>query len=241
MNKYISIMTLVLSMGVLSACTQPETNTTPTQTPENMQTTNTQPTNEVVNDEPAETMDTTEAVALADGMYTANTDESMLFWKGAKITGSAHEGDIQIMMGDVEVMEGQLTSGNFMIDMTTINTTDLEGDSKQNMDDHLKNEDFFAVEEHPEATFDLVSAELQADNTVLVMGDLTIKGITNPIEMVAQLEMMDENKVMMNSEFTIDRTLWDIRYGSGTFFDDLGDNVINDEIEFRLELVLDRL
>jgi len=164
---------------------------------------------------------------------------SKLLWTGNKVTG-AHNGDIAIKAGSL-VKVGEKISGDFVIDMTTINTLDLEGDYKGNLDGHLASADFFNVEEFNTATFEITKVRpvrtLEGSNyTHKVTGNLTIKGISNEIEFPASIKF-DGDKFMANAAFDIDRTKWDIKYGSGGFFDGLGDKMIYDDIEFELSLI----
>lgn len=164
---------------------------------------------------------------------------SKLLWTGNKVSGS-HNGDIVVKSGSLVNDEGKI-SGDFVIDMTTINTLDLEGDYKGKLDGHLSAPDFFNVAEHPTATFEITKVRpvrvLEGSNdTHKITGNLTIKGISNEIEFPASVKF-DGDKFMANAAFDIDRTKWDIKYGSGGFFDGLGDKMIYDDIEFELSLV----
>ena len=86
------------------------------------------------------------------------TDQSKVVWKGYKVTGE-HEGTVDLKAGTLTFEGNKLTGGNFVIDMTTIGATDLEGEWKVKLDGHLKSNDFFGVEQHPTATFKITKAE----------------------------------------------------------------------------------
>jgi polyisoprenoid-binding protein YceI len=115
--------------------------------------------------------------------------------------------------------------------MASIEVTDLEGTWKDKLVGHLKSEDFFAVDKFPKANFEITSL-----NDKLVVGVLTIKGISHEISFPAEVAV-NGSKVNANGTATIDRTKWNIQYGSGQFFSNLGDNMISDEFEIRFELV----
>lgn len=171
-----------------------------------------------------------------DGTFRAMSASSILEWQGSRV-GSSHYGTIDIQNGQIVFSGGDLVEGEFIIDMTTINTTDLEGDSKKRLDDHLKNADFFDVENHPQAVLKVRSARPLSENLWAIEADLTIKGITHPITFEVESSYEGEDWILTGN-FTIDRTLWEVRYGSGKFFEDLGDKMIRDEIAFDLKLVL---
>jgi len=142
---------------------------------------------------------------------------------------------------DLQADAGALKGGSFIMDMSSIKVEDLT-DAKQNGDlvGHLKSPDFFAVDSHKVANFVITSVEAlpAADaegNTHSISGNLTIKGITNGIKFPAMVQM-DAASVKANAKFDIDRTLWNIRYGSGKFFKGLGDKMINDNITLNINL-----
>ena len=160
---------------------------------------------------------------------SVDVEKSKVTWKGYKVTGE-HEGTINLKSG-VLMFDGKtLTGGKFEMDMTSINTTDLEGDYKGKLDGHLKSADFFGVEKHPTAKFEITKA-VGSGNTYKVTGDLTIKNITNPVTFE-----MTVNGNTASAQLKIDRAKYDVRYGSGSFFDNLGDKTIYDEFDLNVNL-----
>ena len=155
---------------------------------------------------------------------------SEITWTGEKLTGS-HEGNIDLLEGYFEMQDGKLVGGEFTADMTTINVTDLEGDSKKKLEGHLSSDDFFGVKKYPTAKFTINTAAEKSNGVYGISGDLTIKGKTNPIAF--DLNMTDGSAT---TTLVIDRTKYDIRYGSGSFFDDLGDKTIYDEFTLNVNL-----
>ncbi|MDA0316689.1 MAG: YceI family protein [Bacteroidetes bacterium] len=158
-----------------------------------------------------------------------NTETSVVKWTGYKVTGQ-HEGTIMIKKGSLTFEDNLLVGGKFIIDMSTINTTDLEGDYKKKLDGHLKDDDFFGVEKHKTAS--LVFTSLKQNGAYyIVNADLTIKGITNKVKFKMQVS---ENSA--TADLKIDRTKFDIKYGSASFFDDLKDRSIYDEFDLNVNL-----
>lgn len=158
------------------------------------------------------------------------TDKSKVVWKGYKVTGS-HEGTINIQSGELVFDGDKLTGGEFVIDMTTINTTDLTGDYKGKLDGHLKSDDFFGVESHPTASLVFTEVSASGKNAYDVKGNLTIKGKTNPVSFTISIY---GNKA--TASLKIDRTKYDVRYGSTSFFDNLKDKAIYDEFDLVTDL-----
>ena len=132
-------------------------------------------------------------------------------------------------------MKGKkLVGGEFVVDMTSIVVTDLEaGKGKEKLEGHLKSADFFGVESNPTSKLVFTSVKPMNDNSYTVTGDLTIKGITKPVTLVVS---MFENKA--SATLKIDRTKYDIKYGSGSFFDNLGDKAIYDDFDLVVDLAL---
>ncbi len=161
---------------------------------------------------------------------------SVVNWKGQKVTGS-HEGTIGLKSGELNYEGDVLTGGQFVIDMTSLNCTDLEGEYKGKLEGHLQSPDFFNVAEFPTATFNITKVTAKGTpGDYKITGDLTIKGITKSIKFYAHVESTDTGKVY-TSAITIDRTDFDVRYGSGSFFDSLGDKTIYDEFDLNVKLV----
>ncbi len=158
------------------------------------------------------------------------TDKSKVIWKGYKVTGS-HEGTIAIKSGFLNFEADKLTGGEFVIDMTTINTTDLEGEYKGKLDGHLKSDDFFGVAAHPTAKLVFAKVKAAGKNAYKVTGDLTIKGKTNSITFEISVY---GNKA--TATLKVDRTKYDVKYGSTSFFDGLKDKAIYDEFDLVSDL-----
>ncbi|MGM0635646.1 MAG: YceI family protein [Bacteroidota bacterium] len=173
-------------------------------------------------------------VAMASFTAQAQTKvkvkDANIEWEGEKLTGS-HNGTVKLSKGHF-LMEGdELVGGEFVVDMTTINVTDLEGDNKKDLEGHLKSDDFFGVKKHKMATFKINTVAKKGD-VYGVSGDLTIKGKTNPIAF--DLKLKDGKAT---TQLTIDRTNYDVKYGSGSFFDNLGDKTIYDEFDLDITLM----
>ena len=154
---------------------------------------------------------------------TINASESSIVWTGKKILGS-HTGTIKLQEGYLEMDNDQLTGGMFVVDMTSIAVTDLEaGKGKEKLEGHLKSADFFGIDAHPTATLTITKATKNG-NTYDVSANLTIKGTTEAINF--ELEMGSSAAI---ASLKVDRTKFGIRYGSGSFSDDLGDKAISDK------------
>ena len=158
------------------------------------------------------------------------TDDSKVIWKGYKVTGS-HEGTIGIESGELVFEEDKLVGGNFVIDMTSIVVTDLQGDYKGKLEGHLKSDDFFGVANHPKASLVFTNVESSGKNAYSVTGDLTIKEITHPITF-----SMSIYGSKANATLKIDRSKYDVKYGSTSFFDNLKDKAIYDEFDLVSDL-----
>ena len=163
-----------------------------------------------------------------------DTKASKVYWTGKKVAGE-HTGFVSIKDGSLTVKDGKIADAVIKLDMNSIENTDLEGEWKDKLVGHLKSEDFFSVEKFPEATFTTKSVKQSGTNHEIT-GDLTIKGITHEISFPVEVEL-NGTKLSANGTAKIDRTKWNIRYGSGKFFDSLGDNMIYDDFEIRFELV----
>jgi polyisoprenoid-binding protein YceI len=163
---------------------------------------------------------------------TVDLSKSTIYWKGEKLTGF-HEGNIKLASAKLTEQNGALLSAEFVVDMGSITCTDI-ADSKTNQSfvGHLKSDDFFGTDKHKTSKMVLISASPFAAGKAKVKADLTIKGVTHPIEF--ELVKSDEG---YKASLTVDRTLYGIRYGSGSFFADLGDKMIYDNFILEVSLV----
>ncbi|WBL26339.1 YceI family protein [Zunongwangia sp. HGR-M22] len=169
-------------------------------------------------------------MSFTAAIQKVNVKNSTITWNGEKVTGS-HHGTIDLKSGYLNVDEDKITGGEFVMDMTSINVTDLEGESKGKLEGHLKSDDFFGIANHPEAKLVITTASKKSDDTYGIVGDLTIKGITNPVA----FDMEYDGK-SAHADLTIDRTKYEVRYGSGSFFDNLGDKTIYDDFDIAVDL-----
>ena len=173
---------------------------------------------------------------LVDGSYSVKPSESKVEWVGKKVTGQ-HNGTVAVKSGNLVVKSGELKGGEFVIDMTTLTSTDLEGEYQQKLNGHLKSDDFFGVEKYPTSKFKITKVEPKGGNgRYVVTGDMTIKSTTKPVTFDAQL-VQNGDAVIAVADIIIDRSEYDVRYGSGSFFDDLGDKTIYDDFTLSVNIV----
>jgi len=181
------------------------------------------------------------ATAIKVGTYSLITNESSIVWEAGKpqISGYTHTGTIGLSSGAFVVAD-KAFSGKFTINMNDIKVTSLGGGKvgkESALETHLKKADFFDSETYPTGTFAIDSLTQTATaNTYTVKGKLTLKGITKPVEFPVVISQSANGKVVATGPVTIDRTLWGITYGSGSFFSNLADNAIDNNIKLRLTL-----
>ena len=172
-----------------------------------------------------------QGVATADNIYNIETAQSQITWTGREVSTSYHYGTLDFVSGNFEISNGAIVNGEFIVDMTSINNQDMEGDSKARLEGHLKSDDFFSVESYPTAAISINSSELISDGKWNVSADLSIKGFTHPVnfEMISSEDGWSANLVF-------DRSKYDVRFRSGSFFENLGDKLIYDDIELTINL-----
>jgi polyisoprenoid-binding protein YceI len=164
--------------------------------------------------------------------YTVDAAKSTVTWIGKKVTGS-HNGTIALKSGSITVNGKAVTGGTFVMDMTSIK--DADGSAK--LEGHLKADDFFGTTKFPTSTF-VVTKVAGTGANVTVSGNLTIKGITKPLSFPATVTVNSDGTVSaLAGKIMVDRTKYDIKYGSKSFFDSIGDKAIDDEFEIAVNLV----
>lgn len=169
-------------------------------------------------------------------VYTVDVTKSKIEWIGRKVTGQ-HAGEIKIASGTLSADGKNLTRGSFNINMTSMTCTDLDATSGGKLLGHLKSEDFFSTEKNPVSKFVITKVTPTGDEKATIDGKLTIKGITRPISFVASVKQQDDFIVAVAKGIKVDRTKYNIKYGSKNFFASIGDKAIDDEFELTINLV----
>ncbi len=178
-------------------------------------------------------------VVLAFAFFNANAQnkkvdvtKSTINWVGNKLKGQ-HSGTLNIKSGVLIFQKNKLKGGTFTVDMTSINTTDLKaGQGKEDLDGHLKADDFFGTEKYPISKLDFKLISDNGKGNYTVSADLTIKDITAPVK----FDILVKGK-SATTTLIIDRTKYGIKYNSGNFFQNLGDKLISDEFELKVNLI----
>ena len=167
--------------------------------------------------------------------YTIDAATTTIVWTGAKV-GGEHTGTISVKEGGFTFEDDQLTGGSFIIDMNSITCTDLDAEYGGKLVGHLKSDDFFGVATFPTSKVVIKSVVPQGPGQYKVVADLTIKETTKEIKFPATVEVSN-GKVTASADITVDRSEFDVRYGNGSFFDDLGDKVIYDDFNLAVTAV----
>jgi polyisoprenoid-binding protein YceI len=182
---------------------------------------------------------TSTEVVFSDGTYKLDISSSQVLWQGEFLTGLKENGTVKFQSGDFELENSIIKSGQFVVDMNTIDSTPF----KERLVNHLKNDDFFSVEKYPTSTFVLKSMAPSSENGAkmgryVLAGDLTIRGITKPISLIATITQDPANPdiLIAKSSMAINRADWEIKYNSATFFQNLGDKIIRDAVVLELDL-----
>lgn len=187
-----------------------------------------------------------EMEATADATtYVADVDGSQIEWEAGKLTGN-HTGYLKISKGFINLNENnEIEGGEFVIDMSTITVTDLEGEQKANLEAHLKGTvegkegDFFNINKYPQGRFVVTGMEV-ADGKTWMQGNLTLKENTRNVKFPVNISLDGDKMILQSEEFTIDRTEWDVNFRSKSIFPNVGDLVIFDDIEIAVYLEADK-
>ena len=180
---------------------------------------------------------------LADKVYTVNPADAKITWTGRKVIlkNWIDSGTISLKEGTFEVKGDAVVLNKFVMDMTSIVAVKTgAGGGQATLSKHLKSADFFDVEKFPTATFTVKEIMTNGSSTTeyIAKGDMTIKGITNEISIPVTFDRSNPSMAIAKGSVDLDRTLWDIRYGSNKFFKELGDNIIDDMFNISFEIKL---
>jgi polyisoprenoid-binding protein YceI len=189
------------------------------------------------------TTNTTEPAAVvttasvSGDIYKIDASKTTITWLGKKVTGE-HTGAVKVAKGELIVDGGELKGGSVEVDIKSMTCTDIT-DKEMNgkLIGHLKSDDFFSADKFPTSSLKITSIKAgKTKGQYDITADLTIKGKTNAITFPATVKIKG-NELTADATMTIDRTKYDIRYGSKSFFDNLGDKVIYDEFTLTIKLV----
>lgn len=166
---------------------------------------------------------------VREDVYTIDASKSTIAWSAKKV-GGGHIGTLKIANGSLVYDGKSLQKGMFVMDMASI-TSDNE-----KLTPHLKSPDFFSTEKNPSSKFEISKVSPAGKDRVNITGNLTIKGITSPLTFAATVKQEKGIVVAVASGVKVDRTKYDIKFRSKTFFGDIGDKAIDDEFELNINL-----
>jgi len=171
--------------------------------------------------------------------FEIQKESSIVNWTGKKVLG-LHTGTIAVAKGSIDMDHEKIVSGDVVIDMTSLTITDInDRKTHQEFKDHLWNDDFFSIDEFSTSHLKVVQGTLTNKNEYELSGLLTIKNITQPVTFTGKIEILTDF-LYSTGELVVDRTLYNIRYGSGKFIDNLGDKLIHDEFVLQFKLIAQR-
>ncbi len=167
-----------------------------------------------------------------------DTANSKITWEGRKVTGK-HHGQIDLTSGYLEKSGDVFVDGRFVVNMASLTNHDLTEDpeNRAKLEGHLKSDDFFGVEKYPVSTLNIKHGKMKEPGVYTFTGDMTIKEETHPVEFDA---LVDETagSTQFKGTITVDRSKYNVRYGSRSFFDNLGDKFIYDDFTLNFEVML---
>ena len=169
--------------------------------------------------------------------YVTDALDSKIEWTAKKLAGE-HSGEIKLKAGELIFFKDKLTGGTFEMDMKTITCTDItDAKSNKRLVDHLKSEDFFSVVRFPTSRFVITSVDTRSPTEYIVTGNLTIKGKTNPLTFPVNIRS-NRNEILAEATLTFDRSRYDVKFGSQSFYENLGDKLVYDDIDISIKLVM---
>lgn len=170
--------------------------------------------------------------------YQIDAKASEVYWKGSKI-GGMHDGNAPFQSGNLFFEKGELKSGEFVVNLAQMSNKDLSGDMASKLIGHLKSDDFFSTEKYPTSKISFTEVKKLSNDKYEIKGNMTIKNISQPVSFTADVKNTGD-KVTGKTNFKFDRTKFDIKYNSGNFFQNLGDKLINDDVELKVDLVANK-
>ena len=172
--------------------------------------------------------------AIGFSQQKVDVSASSIKWTGSQISGKTHYGSLKFKTGNITIKDNIVESGVFVVDMTSLSVDDLEGRGKKSLEGHLNSDDFFSVESFPTSSLTINSGKKTGPSSYDISGTLTIKGVSQEVNF--SLNLGENNSA--NANLVFDRSKFNVRYGSGSFFENLGDRLILDDIKLDVSLFL---
>ena len=168
---------------------------------------------------------------LTFGQGSINLESSFIKWTGEKITGETHYGTLKFISGKLDFSSDKINGGEFVVDMNSLSVDDLTGRGKASLEGHLISDDFFSIEKHNPASLVILSAKKEPNGSYRAKGNLKIKGITNEVVI-----LFTPGSEKMTAKLIFDRSKFNVRYGSDSFFDNLGNRLILNDVVLEVSL-----
>jgi len=182
------------------------------------------------------------SLEIKNKKYVISVDRSTIEWTGRNFNGK-HVGSLSFLRGFIEFKDEIPINAEFEVDMNSIKNNDIEDDNiKGYLINHLVSEDFFEVNTYPKTMIKLKKSDLifkgqEGDFYYSILADLTIKNITKEVVFECILGLREEG-LSLQTQFFIDRTKWNVTYGSNKFFEKLGKHLVNNMIYFDIYMIL---
>ena len=171
--------------------------------------------------------------------YNVDASQSVISWTGSKVLGDRHTGTLKLAKGSISSVGGKLTGGTFVIDMNSLSNSDLgAGSGKEKLEGHLKSADFFDTVKFPNATFTITEVNAVGGGgaeTHKITGNLTMMGMSKSISIPANVSMGADKIMAVSPAFSINRTDWGVKYGSG-LLGTVKDKAISDDVSISLKI-----
>ncbi|MDX2174591.1 MAG: YceI family protein [Bacteroidota bacterium] len=170
-------------------------------------------------------------VKIKEGYLKFSIANSTVKWTGyGEIGDYSLSGDLKLKTAIYNIISDTLKNAELVFDMNSI-TSD-----KKNLVDHLKGEDFFDCNKYPIAEFVLRDPIHLKKKSLEAKGILTIKGISQEIS-VPMNYSYENNQSVFSGKISFDRTKFNVKYNSKSFFSNLGDQAIKNtiDVEFKIK------
>jgi len=176
------------------------------------------------------------SVNAQSASYLVDFRQSDIIWNAKKV-GGEHKGNVKFKSGSFTVENGMISKGEFVVDMNSITNSDITDEAtNKTLVGHLKSADFFETDKYPETKMVITGSEKSDGEFYTAKGNLTIKDVTLPFTF-RYVFKYDNSVFVAMSNMQVDRAKFNVKYGSESFFKNLGDKVIYDLFDLQVKLI----
>jgi polyisoprenoid-binding protein YceI len=177
-------------------------------------------------------MSVTTRTVLPTGTWTVDPAHSNVEFSAKHLGIATVRGAFNEFEGTFEVGDDGSAKARGTVEVVSIDTNEDQRDT------HLRSEDFFHAEVHPQLSFESTEIRPVDEDAFLIQGDLTMRGVTRPIVLEAELQGTEidpwgNERVALEARGQLNRRDWGMTFNQAL---GSGNMLVSDKIKLSLDI-----